>query len=43
LTLTIVRFGHAFLMETGASVGEIIGHNKVSGALSSSLVMNHVF
>ncbi|KIM91564.1 hypothetical protein PILCRDRAFT_810844 [Piloderma croceum F 1598] len=28
------RFGHAFLMDTGASTGEITGHNKVINAVS---------
>ncbi len=26
---TRVRFGHAFMMDTGSSTGEIIGHSKV--------------
>ncbi len=26
---TRVRFGHAFVMDTGSSTGEIIGHSKV--------------
>ena len=30
------RFGHAFMMDTGSSTGEIIGHSKVSRAKSSS-------
>jgi len=30
LTLAFIRFGHAFLMETGSSVGEIMGHSKVN-------------
>ena len=30
LTLAFIRFGYAFLMETGSSVGEIMGHNKVN-------------
>ena len=27
--LLMVRFGHAFMMDTGSSTGEIIGHSKV--------------
>ncbi|KNE59196.1 hypothetical protein AMAG_03519 [Allomyces macrogynus ATCC 38327] len=28
------KFGHAFLFDTGSSVGEIIGHSKVANAVS---------
>ncbi|PFH50619.1 hypothetical protein AMATHDRAFT_60749 [Amanita thiersii Skay4041] len=28
------KFGHAFMMDTGSSVGEIIGHNKLINAVS---------
>jgi hypothetical protein len=27
------RFGHAFLMDTGSSTGEILGHSKVSHSI----------
>ena len=41
------RFGHAFLMDTGTSTGEIIGHSKVGPAIqlwnSDSLLMNLFF
>jgi WD repeat-containing protein 1 (actin-interacting protein 1) len=34
LLLFFFRYGHAFLFDTGSSVGEIIGHSKVINSVS---------
>lgn len=26
----VIRFGHAFMFDTGSSTGEVMGHSKVS-------------
>lgn len=37
------RFGHAFMMDTGTSTGEITGHNKVTSAFCSGFVYVQAF
>ena len=32
--MIFLRYGHAFLFDTGSSVGEIIGHSKVINSVS---------
>lgn len=34
LNLPLVRYGAAFMMDSGSSTGEIIGHSKVGGMLN---------
>ena len=34
------RFGHAFMMDTGSSTGDIIGHSKVSCCSNMIIVSN---
>jgi hypothetical protein len=37
IVLVETRFGHAFLVDTGSSTGEILGHSKVSYSTFSDI------